>query len=368
MASSEVLDFDALLEPLAGDNPAGVDVRADPAASAVYYAIKDARSAARAKERSTVAEDGEVLDSRSEWRPVLEQAQTLLKENTRDLEITAWLIEALVRIHGFRGLRDGFRLAREIASEFWEQCYPLPDEDGIEARVAPLTGLNGDDADGTLIVPIRNVPVTEGTSGGPYSSWQYDQGVTIQQTTDPEARQKRIDSGGVTLEQFAQAGVESSREFLESTLEDLEECRKEFTKLCELLDERCAELAPPSSYIRNALESCQVALRYAGKEVFASGPEDEEEGPVDGGEAKAGASAAQGSYPRSREDAFKTLLQLADFFRRNEPHSPISYALEQVVRWGRMSLPHLLEELIAEDGARQNLFRLAGIKKPEEPQ
>jgi type VI secretion system protein ImpA len=59
------------------------------------------------------------------------------------------------------------------------------------------------------------------------------------------------------------------------------------------------------------------------------------------------------------------LLQVAEYFRRNEPHTPVSYALEQVVRWGKMSLPDLLLELIPEDSPRSNLYRLVGIKPPE---
>jgi len=85
---------------------------------------------------------------------------------------------------------------------------------------------------------------------------------------------------------------------------------------------------------------------------------------VGGGEGPAGVTLP-GGYPRDREQAFKTLLQLADYFRRTEPHSPLSYTIEQAVRWGRMPLPDLLDEIIQEDGARQNLFRLAGIRKPE---
>jgi type VI secretion system protein ImpA len=55
------------------------------------------------------------------------------------------------------------------------------------------------------------------------------------------------------------------------------------------------------------------------------------------------------------------LERIADFFRRTEPHSPVSYALEQVVRWGGMSLPELLKELISEESVRRDLFRRTGI-------
>jgi predicted component of type VI protein secretion system len=71
--------------------------------------------------------------------------------------------------------------------------------------------------------------------------------------------------------------------------------------------------------------------------------------------------------PRTREDAFRDLLEIADFFRRTEPHTVVSYALEQIVRWGRMSLPELLAELIPEEPSRKNLFKQVGIKSPEPP-
>ena len=369
MASPEVIEIAALLQPLSDASPAGVEVRSDKSTHDAYFTLQDARTAARNKERSMVAdEDGNFPDMRSEWRPVLEQSQTLLIEGGKDLEITAWLVEALTRLKGFAGLRDGFHLTSALVEQYWEHWLPEPDESAIEDLVMPMAGLNGVDAEGTLIVPIRNVPITAETSAGTFAGWHYQQGVALQQA-EAEARQKRIDAGAVTLERIVQAGTESGAEFYQAALDDLGECQAEYVSLCALLDERCGQQAPPQSNIKNALESCREALRYAGKEVLFEEPDEDEAdagGIVEGD--SGGPSGASTSYPRSREQAFKTLSELSEFFLRNEPHSPISYALKQVVRWGHMSLPDLLEELIAEEGARQNLFRLAGIKKPDPPQ
>jgi type VI secretion system protein ImpA len=54
-------------------------------------------------------------------------------------------------------------------------------------------------------------------------------------------------------------------------------------------------------------------------------------------------------------------MKVAEFFRKTEPHSPVSYALDQVVRWGRMPLPELWTELIADD-ARKAVFKQIGIR------
>lgn len=70
----------------------------------------------------------------------------------------------------------------------------------------------------------------------------------------------------------------------------------------------------------------------------------------------------------TRDEALDGLLKVADFFRRTEPHSPVSYALEQAVRWGRMPLPELLGDLISNIDVREEMFRRLGIQNPEEKQ
>ncbi len=361
MASPEVIDVAALVAPFSDDSPVGADVENDKSTNGAYHKLKDARNAARDKERKMVAdEDGNLPDLRSEWRPVFEQTQAMLTSAGKNLEISAWLIEALTRLEGFAGLRDGFRLTRELVDQYWEHWLSEPDESAIEDFVRPLAGLNGEDGEGTLIVPIRRVPITEQTSIGTFDTSHYLQAVSLQQTD--------AGKGVATLEKIVQAGVESGAEFYAKVIDDLGECQAEYGKLCDLLDARCGKSTPPQSNIRNVLESCQEALRYAGREVIIEELEEHEAEAGSNGEGNLGAQSPGGSYPRSREQAFKTLNELSEFFLRNEPHSPISYALKQVVRWGHMSLPDLLEELIAEEGARQNLFRMAGIKKSGGPE
>ncbi len=374
MTSPVTIDLDALLAPIPGDSPAGIDVREDGASSQIYYGIKDARKAARDKEQPRSAgaggepekEDGSVPDARAEWRPVFEQAQSLLCDRSKDLEISAWLIEALVRLHGFAGLRDGLRLARSIVEQYWDGCFPAVDEEGLESRVAPLAGLNGLDREGALIVPILNIPILDGSSDERYGTWRFQQAVALQQMTDVEAREKRIGAGAVTLEQLERASTETAAEFFVTVFEDLNQCIDEYAQLCAALDERCGEEAPPSSNTRNALTACLDAVEKLGKRALEdSGPGLVDGDAVEGEGAQASAADAMPSGgPRDREQAFRTLLMVAAFFRRTEPHSPLSYAIEQVVRWGRLPLPELLQELIDEDTARSKIFRLAGIKHP----
>jgi type VI secretion system protein ImpA len=360
-----VLDFDTLLAPLGDGSPTGQDLRADSSPNSIYYTVKDARTAARATERQALL-DGEEA-GRPDWAPVLATGQKALAESSKDLEIAAYLIEALVRQHGFPGLRDGFHLVREMVERFWDELYPLPDEDGLETRVAPLTGLNGDDAEGTLSGPITQIPLTQGNSVGPYAHHHYQQAVAFSQVTDREARQRRIDQGVVSLEMFERAVMETPASFFVGLVEDITSCQEEFGGLCALLDEKCGNQAPPSSNIRSALAGCLEVVEQMARDKLASaravGMEEPAEVPDKGTEATTAPSVrpqATGEI-QSREEALRTLLKVADWFRRTEPHTPVSYALEQAVRWGRMSLPELLSELIPDDDVRQQLFKQVGI-------
>jgi type VI secretion system protein ImpA len=362
MASEPVFEIEALLEPIPGDNPAGIDLRTDSSPSSPYYAIKDARSQARAAERQMMV-DGDEAGVQVDWRPVISNGKKALTEKSKDLEVVAYMIEALARLNGFAGLRDGFRLTRELLERYWDNLYPLPDEEGLDTRVAPLTGLNGDEAEGALITPITKIPLTEGSSCGPYACYHYQQASTVAQIADPEAREKRIEQGAVSLDKINQAVAETPASFFANLAEDLTQCQEEYAKLGTVLEEKCGGKAPPASNIRSALDTCKEALNFVARDKLATAAPPEEAGAeaAEGAPAGAGGGFGDGAV-KNREDAFRTLLKLAEYFRRHEPHTPVSYALEQIVRWGRMSLPELLQELIPEDIPRNAIFKQVGIR------
>jgi len=364
MASPDVLEFATLLEPIPGDNPTGEDLRADSSPSSLYYQIKDARSAARAAERQAQAPKEGEDPARADWRPVLRHSQKALTERTKDLEVVAFVTEALVRLKGYAGLRDGFRLARELIERFWDGLYPMPDEDGLQTRLAPLTSLNGEDAEGTLIAPIGQVPITQGSEGH-YASYHYQLALALSQVADEDARQKRIEAGAVSLAQLEKSVAETPAQFFIDLVDDLTKCEEEYNALDQVLQEKCGPQAPPTSNIRAALASCRdVVMALARHKLPSSG----EALPAEDGQPATGETSGGGPGVgplRTRDDALNLLLKVADFFHRTEPHTPVSFALEQAVRWGRMSLPDLLTDLIEDPGARQALFHRVGIKAPQ---
>jgi type VI secretion system protein ImpA len=368
MASANRLPLESLLAPIAGDNPAGVDLRADTSPTSTYYKLKDARFGARAQERDLDAA-AEVTELLPEWRTILDLAPKVIAEQSKDLEVTAWLIEALIRRYGFGGLRDGFLLARGLVENFWEHLYPLPDEEGVPTKVAPLTALNGEGADGTLIQPIRKVHLTEGMDPGPFAAWHYEQARNLAGVTGEEAREWHLSAGAVTMDQIKASQKATTPKFFIDLVDDLKQCQEAFAALTAALDKACGADAPPSSSIRDGLEAALVIAMDLGRDALATRQTGGAQPSADGAGAAAptGRGIAGGDLG-SREDAFSTLLRVAEFFRHSEPHSPVSYTLEELVRRGRMSLPDLLNELINDPTQRRSYYVVAGMKPPEEPQ
>jgi type VI secretion system protein ImpA len=368
MASPELLNFSQLCTPISGDNPAGKSLREDFSAKSSYQAIKDAQKAARDAERAALREEGagdlyaRLAACRAAWKPVLQLADRITTDESKDLQVVSWWIEALLRIHGFAGLRDGFRLARELIEAFWDQLYPLPDDEGIATRVGPLAGLNGIESDGVLVNPLLNLPITAAGSERAMSLIDFQQAGDLERIQDPSRRSQRVQDGAITLEAFQKAVTETPTEFFTGLLEDVAASAAEFDKLTVALDEKCgASQAPPSSNIRNALTAVREQVEQF---VHSRGALIGEPGASGLAAAAGHAVSSNGHGPiGSRDDAFRALLQVADFFRRTEPQSPIPYMLDQAVRWGKMPLAELLKEMLSE--SIPDSLRLVGIRSPE---
>ncbi|HEY4264836.1 MAG TPA: type VI secretion system protein TssA [Micropepsaceae bacterium] len=372
MGSPPCIDIEQLLAPISEGAPAGANIREDVVPTSVYFRLKDARSAARSAEKRADAE-GEYLGVTPEWRTIQDLATTVLSERSKDLEVTAWLIEALVRLQGFPGLRDGCRLARGLVEQYWDTIHSLEDEQGVATKVAPLTGLNGADGTGTLLQPIRKVSLTKAVGEGPFAAYHYEQAWALSEIADPEVRARREQSGVVTLDRFTAVANASGGVFYIALIDDIQASIEELNRLGAALDERAGDASPPTSAIREVLSAILETVQRFSKDLVARATQlsQRSEG---GGEVVPlanGSAAEPGGYNlnggiHSREDALRVLLHVAQYFHANEPHSPIAISLEETVRRARLSFSDLLMELLPDRSAWRSALTSAGIKPPPE--
>src|SRR5918996_230469 len=101
-----VIDLDALLAPIPGENPSGESQRY----SGVYDAITEARRADDALAQG----DWQTELKTADYRKVVELATDTLANKSKDIQIAAWLSESLVYREDFAGLRDALKLMRGL--------------------------------------------------------------------------------------------------------------------------------------------------------------------------------------------------------------------------------------------------------------
>src|SRR6266566_2949990 len=128
-----------LLQPIPGSNPAGANLRYDP----IYDKIKEAR-----REEEDV--------DQADWPLVIKLSGEALATKSKDLQIAAWLTEALLKQESLGGLRAGLGLLRGMLEKFWDQLYPELEGGDAELRAGPLTWVGR-----YLDAGVRTVPLTK---------------------------------------------------------------------------------------------------------------------------------------------------------------------------------------------------------------
>ena len=143
------LQIAELLQPIPGDNPGGADVRYEP----VYDQIKRARI----EEADLPTGDWSRERKTADFALVIKHATDVLTKKSKDLQVAAWLTEALLSAEGFGGLNAGLTLIRGLIEGFWDTVYPELEDGEAESRAAPIDWVGGT----YLTIATRKVPLTK---------------------------------------------------------------------------------------------------------------------------------------------------------------------------------------------------------------
>jgi type VI secretion system protein ImpA len=259
-----VIDLDAILTPIEGENPAGENLRY----TATYDAIQEARREEDVLDRGDWDREVKTAD----WELVKRLAVEALTEKTKDIQISVWLLESLVKTEGFNGLDAGLQVTTELMERFWEHVYPEIEDDDLDYRIGPLEFMND-----KLWLAVKQVPITDASAGGGGYSW-----VKWQEATEVGSDEAAIAEGKLGLEDFESALNRSSKAFYEELNGQIEACITSFTRFDNLLDEKFGSEAPRTADFKQALEDCQRFITKTLKQKKELDPDPEPEAvPVD---------------------------------------------------------------------------------------
>jgi type VI secretion system protein ImpA len=407
MGSAATVDFERLLRPIPGASPTGIDLRAQNPDShdSIYWQLRSARNESGEIERNHIKDptntDPEYDLHRCRWSEIISKAEDVLAGQSKDLEVAAWLCDSLTRVHGFAGLRDGLRLARELAEKYWDSLFPslggssetvvaqvneMIQKAGQlekEGKAAEAESVRGEVRDFCAKIaarvnqfgglfrgrqnPALRIPLTNGDK---FTELDYEQAQLFEKITDPKEKAARIAKDEITPQKFRDAVRDTSTAQLIALVEDIEASLAEGKKLVDVLKPKCGkndrgeDIAPSAREFSEVLENVlKVVRREAGERIKPAPPPAADGGEAQGPEGNGSAGGSKAARPKelTRDVALSQMRELADFFKKSEPHSPISHHLDEAVRWGQLSLPDLLTELIPDEKSRKELFTRIGI-------
>ncbi len=366
----EIIDLEPLLAPIL-DNGAGVgeDLRSGADPESLYLTLKDWRAEARAAEReasSAENADSPPLDAGlRQWNDILDLAQRVLTGASKDLEVAGWFTEALVRTSGFGGLASGLELLSRLIEGYWEAgLYPVEDEDGVEARLAPLFGLLGRGMVGALVQPVKMLPLSNRRDLDTAALWLLESAQAAPPRSDnPDTRDRLQARQAEQLDALNQAVSGSTPDFLREVHGGAVASLAMLERLMDAVDTR-TDVGRFSSQLAEPLRAVVALLEARAGHLFAPQHDDAEiEASTDAAApAVAGGGGGGRGAPSGRAEAFNTIMQIADFFERTEPQSIVARSLRDVVRRARLPLPELLAELLPNVEQRNQFLLRAGIR------
>ena len=352
--------LNALISPIPGDHPGGEDITFSPE----FDAIREAR---RQDDSSLAQGEWETELKSAEWSKVRQLCEDLLSKRSKDLQVACWYTEGLCNLSGFQGLAFGLQVLEVFLTDFWEFLYPDLLDDGLDERAGKIEWLNKQ-----LPGAVRSIPLTSKLSGA-YSwlMWEQSRNVDNLGLKDPAAKEKAVAEGKLTGEVFDKAASSSGLPFYETLHTHIRDASARLTALERHIDERLGDDSPGLKDLRKAVADCdEVVARIIGRLGGASRPA--ETGLPLAPQMAAGqavvtnlpAVAVSAAGPiGSRADAVNALRQVAQYFKQNEPHSPVALLAERAAKWAEMPLERWLASVIKDDSTLAQLRELLDIPR-----
>jgi type VI secretion system protein ImpA len=365
--------LDNLLNPIPGENPSGEDLRYTP----IYDQIKEAR-----REEEEEGDEWKREIKKADYPLVVKLASEAIATKSKDLQLAAWLTDALLRTEGFGGLKQGLELLRGLVGTFWESLYPQLEDGDAELRATPLEWVGS-----SLVLPLQMAPVNKARHGWLDYTESRKVGYEEQADTDEKkaARAKVLGQGKIAPEDFDKSFGETPKAFYVSAEAVLDECNATLQALDSFCRDKFGDVSPGFRELKKGLETIRHSVHLLlqkkretepdAVEAQAKGGEGEEgsvaeqSGPGGGTVGRAAAGAAgivipwADKEPPGRREAIASVARAAAALRKLDPYSPGPYLMMRGLRWGELRAAFHTSDMTLLEGPptelRQHIKKLA---------
>jgi type VI secretion system protein ImpA len=366
------IDIDKLLADVSPDEPCGPDLSYD----AAYYELMRAAEGTPAQSMGDAVIEG----SEPNWKEVRTKATELL-ERTKDLNVALTLTAALLALDGIPGLRDGLALVKGLCDRHWDHFHPQldPDDDNdplermnlIAVLAAPL---NQDGDPLRFQQRLREAPLASSRQLGKYGLREV---LIAAHAISPPAGMDNPPDKAVVDGAFADTDPDE--------LAAIAAAASEAASISRELDEwltakvgagSAVNLGPWHDALKELNTHLSAQTTTLGLGADAAAPLADPAGDVPPGDAAiptsnaAAAAAPVAGAPLSgtvgsRDDVIAALSKIIEYYKKNEPSSPVPLLLRRAKRLASMSFVDIIRDL-SPDAVRQ-IETIGGADAFEEP-
>lgn len=379
-----------LKEPVNEQQYCGTYIKLDRQAfRALRNVYNEANSAAR---KLLQTPDESELDELNEnninsWKRLSDQLCETFQKQTKDIELLSWLMVSQLYLDDtLIGFKNTLDLLNTLLTEHFDELNPVIPEASIKAqdeagklresldfKMAAFSQMVGiGENDSILYAPMSQVRLLGNVSYFTYQSAE-------------------MKGECPKLREDLKKDVSANADKYKTTIETLKQCKTLCNDIYVLLGSKCQPSGiqtPNFMFIINHLDRILKSVGFLTGFSIEDKKEQTAEEPVQDNNASspsepqtaavqtvavqtAGVVNNSQSFELlsknsevTREQVFEELANIAKYFRSTEPHSPVSYLIEKAIRWGHLSLPELLNELISDQADTKNrIFTIAGLQE-----
>jgi type VI secretion system protein ImpA len=308
-----------LREPIAADEPCGKNLEdTNTLASLDAYQIfgqtslepepKDDGEPARREPRKS--------DRPPSWEGLRDEALAALR-SSKDLRLLTHLGAAVLRTEGIPAFVQTLSVASHWLQTYWPNVFPLLDEDALFRQNA----LNCFADPVAVIDGLRRAPLVSSRQHGQFCLRDLD--IVAGQITPAES-EPRPDEGQINAA-FASTAIDDLKALQDTVTGGLNALGAIDAAM---RDAAGSEMAPNFESLTAQLKKMASVLRTQ----LAAHPSATESDVAGEGSTETGSAVVAIGAIKSRQDAIRALEAAAEFFRRNEPSSPIPLFLDRAKR------------------------------------
>jgi type VI secretion system protein ImpA len=353
------MNIDELLLPISDEAPCGEDMSFSPE----FDTIQELR-----REDDPTLDQGEwVTENKvADWPGVVALCAKVLTTRSKDLRVAGWWTDAVTRTQGLPGLACGLILVARLIDQRWDSLHPQIEDGDVEPRVGNLHWLLA-----RVEVLCRLAPITTPLRGRRLSLIDIDAARARQQAISRGALDVKTAKaeGAVLLDELQRHITSTGAAAFDDTLSHIKAVQAALQALQAAVDARLGADGPGFVAARKAVDAAVDAIARLGRDS-GFGPADAavahggESAGATGAVTAAAAAGISGGPVTTRAQALQQLREVAGFFRRTEPHSPVAYLADKAARWGDMPLHAWLRAVLKDGGTLAQLEEILGVEPP----